>query len=327
MRMAEWAQSIFPALREPLLDNSSTVSDVTLAMAVILVALEIMSPGAFGHGVSWREHIAHARSLHVKPLDLTSDDVTPDGFGFLQSWLAYMDVMGNLVAGPRVELTCKPQAYFALTEASKCAEDLDEIDCMMGISVKCARLLGQVAELAKQCQGERFRLDGRLLHGWTPNSVIAEQALSLEQQLMESLRQSSRPCAHVCAGNIYMTDLAEMAAMNEAFHWAGLIHLRRRVLGKDRGDPDIQGHVEKILKCLDHIRVGGAAETRCLFPMFTAGCEAPGDRHLARIVGRLVGAERSGLKQVRENAFLYLSFFCFCFCLVVCLILLRIWPR
>lgn len=299
MRLAGWAQSVFPALRESLLNDSVPVSDVTLAMAVILVALEIMSPGAFGQGISWREHIAHARGLLAKRLDKSLEEAG-EGFWFIQSWLGYVDVMGGLMAGPRFDSTCKAQTYFTLTEPSRSADDLDEIDCMMGISVKCARLLGQVAALAKQCQGERFRLDGQLLHGWTPQPAVIEQALSLEQHMMESLRQSSRPCTHVRASNIHMRDLAEMAAMNEAFHWAGLIHLRRRVLGRVSTHPDIQGHVQKIVQCLDQIRVGGAAETRCLFPIFTAGCEAAKEEHQTRLLGRLLSAEKSGMKQVRE---------------------------
>lgn len=299
MRLAGWAQAVFPALRESLLNDSALVSDVTLAMAVMLVALEIMSPGAFGQGISWREHIAHARGLLAKRLDKTLD-AAGEGIWFIQSWLGYVDVMGSLMAGPRFDSTYKAQTYFTLTEPSKSADDLDEIDCMMGISVKCARLLGQVAELAKQCQGERFRLDGKLLHGWAPQPTAIKQALSLEQHLMESLRQSSRPCTHVRASHMNMRDLAEMAAMNEAFHWAGLIHVHRRVLGRASSHPDIQGHVLKMMQCLDQVRAGGAAETRCLFPIFTAGCEAANEEDQTRLLGRLLSAEKSGMKQVCE---------------------------
>ncbi|KAK8925262.1 hypothetical protein VCV18_005689 [Metarhizium anisopliae] len=297
MRMAEWAQSVFPALRESLLGASSSMPNVTLAMAVMLIALEIMSPGAFGRGVSWREHVAHARGLLAKCLDHGPQDTTVEGMWFIQSWLGYIDVMGGLMAGPLLDMTCKSQVYFPPSETRRCANDLDEIDCMMGISVKCARLLGQVAELAKQCQGERFRLDGQLLQGWCPQPTMVEQALLLEKHLMESLRQSSRPCPHVRAGSIHMRDLAEMAGVNEAFHWAGMIHLHRRVLGKATDHPDVQGSVRRIMQCLEQIGTRGVAKTRYLFPIFTAGCEALTERQQTKLLGRLTNAEKSGMKQ------------------------------
>jgi hypothetical protein len=208
-----------------------------------------------------------------------------------------MDVMGGLLAGPRCDFKYKPQTYFTSAGPSHFPNSLDEIDCMMGISVECARLLGQVAELAKQCQGERFRLDGRLLTDWSPQPVMVEQARALEQNLMESLRRSSKPCAHVRAASIHL-DQTEMAALNEAFHRAGLIHLHRRVLGKPTDDVDVQGHAQTIIQCLDRIRVGGAAEARCLFPLFTAGCETLTQSHQARLLGRLASAEMNGMKQV-----------------------------
>ncbi|KAG8421143.1 hypothetical protein J3458_003047 [Metarhizium acridum] len=272
-------------------------------MAIMLIALEIMSPGAFGRGVSWREHVAHARGLLAKCLDQAPQDATVEGIWFIQSWLGYIDIMGSLMAGPLLDLTCKSQVYFQLSEPRICANDLDEIDCMMGISVKCARLLGQVAELAKQCQGERFRLDGQLLQGWCPQPTMVEQALLLEKHLMESLRQSSRPCPHVRAGSIHMKDLAEMAGVNEAFHWAGLIHLHRRVLGKATDHPDVQGSVRKIMQCLEQIGTRGVAKTRYLFPIFTAGCEALTERQQTKLLGRLTNAEKSGMRQVREIFF------------------------
>ncbi|GAB0146530.1 hypothetical protein EsHS_00006928 [Epichloe bromicola] len=301
MRMAEWAQSIFPALRGSLVNGSAPVSDVVLAMAVMLVALEIMSPGAFGQGVSWRVHIAHAKTLLLKRLNHANEEPSRhssnEGLWFIRSWLGYMDVMGSLMTGPRHDSVCKPHACFAIPEPSECDGNPDEIDCMTGVSAKCARLLGRVAELSKQCQGERFGLGGQLLQGWSPQAAVAEQALAIERQLLESLRQSSRPCSHVRAGSIHMRDLAEMAAINEAFHWAGLIHLHRRILGSRADHPEVQAHVRNIVMCLDRLRVGAAAELRCLFPIFTAGCEAIDEKQQIRLLSKLMSAERSGMKQ------------------------------
>ncbi|KHO00059.1 C6 zinc finger domain containing protein [Metarhizium album ARSEF 1941] len=298
--MAEWAQSIFPALWKPFLGDFGPMSNVTLAMTVLLIALEIMSPSAFGRGVSWREHVAHARRLLAKRLEQAPQDASVEGLWFIQSWLGYVDIMGGLVTRPGLGLSCQSQVYFPLSEPHEYGKDLDEIDCMMGISVRCARLLSQVAELAQQCQGERFGVDGQMLRGWYPRPAMVRQARLLEDNLMESLRRSSRPCPHVRAGSIRMKDLAEMAGVNEAFHWAGLIHLHRRVLGKPTNHADVQGNVRKIMQCLEQIGTEGVAKTRYLFPIFTAGCEALTERQRARLLSRLASAEKIGMKQVRE---------------------------
>ncbi|KAK2589536.1 hypothetical protein QQS21_012788 [Conoideocrella luteorostrata] len=305
MRMAEWAQSVFPALREPLVNEPAPVSDVALSMAVMLVALEIMSPGAFGQGISWREHITHARALFAKRLEHASKEPSgsndDEGFKFIENWLGHVFVMGSLMAGPRLDSVCTPHVRFTLSDSYSCGEDSDEINCMTGISLKCASLLGRVAELTKQCQGERFRLDGRLLRGWSPEAAVTEQAILLEKQMMESFRQSSRPCSHVRMGNIHMQDLTEIAAINEAFHAAGLIHLHQRVLGSPVDHAEVQSQVQKIIQCLDQLRIGAAAEIRCLFPMFTAGCAAIDENQQAKILGRLMSAEKSGMKQVGQS--------------------------
>ena len=90
-----------------------------------------------------------------------------------------------------------------------------------------------------------------------------------------------------------------MVATNEAFHWAGLVHLDRRVLGKSSRDPEVQNAVREIVGALYKVRKGGTAEACLLFPMFTAGCDAQdlGQREL--IMERLRSVEGSGMTQVR----------------------------
>ena len=89
-----------------------------------------------------------------------------------------------------------------------------------------------------------------------------------------------------------------MVATNDAFHWAGLIHLNRRVLGKDSTDVEVQLAVRGIVGALYKVRKGGTAEACLVFPMFTAGCDAQEPAQRERIMERLRVVEESGMTQV-----------------------------
>lgn len=308
MRMAEWAQSIFATLRESLMSEAAPVTAVPMAMATMLVALEIMCPGAFGPGLSWRKHVSHARRLLLKSgehsAEKMSNGIDGETFSLVRSWLGYVHVMGNLMAGPRSDMHSDPEFHEVLnpldldqqTEASHVA------CCITGMSAKGMQLLGRVASLARQCQAERFGIDGRLRQEWSPGAARLQQAALLRQEVQENLCHPWWPCSHVSAKTLHLRDLAEMAAVNEAFHWAGLIHLYRRVMGKKRGHPDVRAAMLKIMECLRQLRVGAASEMRFLFPLFTAGCEATDDGIKSRLVDRLVSAGRRGMKHVSPNS-------------------------
>ncbi|KAL3963946.1 hypothetical protein ACCO45_000950 [Purpureocillium lilacinum] len=300
MRMAEWAQDVFPGLRQSLGDGQQPVSDTTLAMAVMLASLEIMSPGALGQGISWRQHLNLASGLMTKRVQQLGEagfeGRLEDERLFIRSWIARANMHGMLSPPPTDDAACR---ILPLDMAALMPE-LDEIDCIMGYSARCARLLGQVADMARRCDRERIGPGGQLLPGWVPHTRTIEAALALDQELRESMKTSSKPCMHVRTGNIQMRDLAEMAATNEAFHWAGRAHLHRRVLGRASTDADVQAAVEQMVHCLEQTRAGGAAELGMVFPMFTAGCEAVDEGQRSKVLARFKSAERSGMEQVRR---------------------------
>ena len=97
----------------------------------------------------------------------------------------------------------------------------------------------------------------------------------------------------------YQWDSLEMAATNEAFHWAGLVHLHRRILGKPSSHADVQNAVREIFGALYKVRRGGSsAEAGLLFPMFTAGCDAQDERQRSEILERIKSVEGFGMTQV-----------------------------
>jgi hypothetical protein len=135
---------------------------------------------------------------------------------------------------------------------------------------------------------------------WRPSNEIWDRAEKLEAHLSESRYRVAHFCIHRrFPGEVsYQWDQLEMAATNEAFHWAGLVHLHRRVLGKSSTHVDVHQAVQEILGSLYKIRRGSAAEACLLFPIFTAGCESQDTRVRADLLERMKSLECSGTTQV-----------------------------
>ncbi|KAI9871134.1 MAG: hypothetical protein M1823_008535, partial [Watsoniomyces obsoletus] len=98
--------------------------------------------------------------------------------------------------------------------------------------------------------------------------------------------------------NMTDKDAEESLATNSAFHWAGMVHLLRRVHNLPRAAPEVQNAVHEIVKTLVMLREGGSAEACLLFPMFTAGVEAEDALDRAEVLARIKGAEGLGMCQV-----------------------------
>ncbi|KAF6841132.1 cyclophilin type peptidyl-prolyl cis-trans isomerase/CLD [Colletotrichum plurivorum] len=300
MRIAFWVQDIFPALRLALSDREQIISNTSLATAIMLASLEIISPTAFGYEIPWQTHLNLARDLMRKRLT----DLKRTAYGleedqvcsFLWSWFAYLDVLGSLSGGVPDGDPSRPWVleYTMLNSV----DDQYEIDCIMGFTTKCVQLLAQIAELSRHCDMQRIGAGGLNQRDWTPTMDCIRRAQELERELRDSMTQPSHPCRHV--HDVEARDRQEMVLMNEAFHWAGLVHLHRRVFGKSSGHADVQGPVQRILSCMGCIRSGGTAETGFLFPMFTAGCNTLGGDQRMMILERFTSVESNGMTQVQK---------------------------
>ena len=178
-------------------------------------------------------------------------------------------------------------------------EDAFQIDCLTGFTSRCVGILARIAELAKKCDSERIDSDGAVIDDWTPSAYIKDVAKKLKSGLTEARTHKYKGCPHrnrSAAEAVW--DSIEMVATNETFHWAGLIHLHRRVLRKPTYDPEVQTAVREIVFALDKVRKGGTAEACLLFPMFTAGCQAKEDWQREKLLERLKSVEGSGMTQV-----------------------------
>ena len=292
-RIALWVQDIFPALSRALDDPGSQISNANLATAIMLASLEIISPNTFEVPIPWQSHLNVARRMLMARGGARSIHRKDAVSYFLSRWFAYLDVIGSLSGGK------KEQPLFSGDHWVLEGEDDLQIDCITGSTSRCIRLLARIAELAKQTDSERIDSDGAVIEDWSPSPRIVSAAKELKANLLEARALKYKGCPHRNSSEAdAVWDSIDMVATNEAFHWAGLIHLHRRVLRKQPSDPEIQTPVREIVIALDRVRKGGMAEACLLFPMFTAGCQAREDWQREKLLERLKSVEGSGMTQV-----------------------------
>jgi hypothetical protein len=296
-RIALWVQDIFPNLRHALDDPSAIISNANLATAIMLASLEIISPKAFGVAVPWQNHLDTARQMITArggPQRMQTASRGDKVSSFLWSWFAYLDVLGSLSGG---KANSSSSAWILDYEIDE--ENDYQIDCILGFTSRCVRILAKVAELSRVCDSERIGPDHVIRSEWEPSEDTVARAEKLESDLAESRLHPAKPCTHMQSMGeaAYQWDSLEMTATNEAFHWAGLVHLHRRILGKPSTHGDVQIAVREIFGALYKVRRGSSAEACLLFPMFTAGCDTQDERQRSDILERIKGVERIGMTQ------------------------------
>jgi hypothetical protein len=324
-RIALWVRDVFPSLRHALDDLSNTeISNANLATAIMLASLEIISPSAFGVSVPWQNHLSVARSI-IKcrgggPKSVSRKD--PVTF-FLTRWLAYLDVLGSL-SGRRNEEPLFGGNYWRRSstavplppsefEIYGTDDEADfAIDCLLGFTTRCVSILARIATLARECEWQRIdSATGKAKPDWRPPPEIAEEAKELCTDLANSRvhpqpkyleHMSSDPQKMGLYGDgvgLHEHDEGSgLDATNAAFHWAGHVHLLRRIFNLPRSAPEVQDAVREIVDALHRVQQGGNAEACLLFPMFTAGVEAEDQSIRDTVLGRIKGVEEVGLCQV-----------------------------
>ena len=287
--------------------------------------MEIISPSGFGVNIPWQNHLSIARSIVRNRGGPHTVSRTDPVMYFLTRWLAYLDVLGSLSGRWNEDplfagnyWTSAHDDHISTKELSLTDEDEDDdytIDCMLGFTTRCVSILAQVALLARRCDSQRMDAEtGEINVDWRPSREILTEADKLQRDLEHARDHEQKQCSHhsptlsraeVCAwrrpstvNNLSETEAEESLATNSAFHWAGLIHLLRRVHNLPRSDLQVQQAVGETVKILDRIREGGSAEACLLFPMFTAGVEAESELHRLAILTRMKGAEGLGMCQV-----------------------------
>ena len=297
-RIAHWVQDVFPALRRAL-DNPSQISNSNLATAILLASLEIISPNTFEVSVSWQTHLNVARQMILARKGANSVHRKDKVSWFLTRWFAYLDVLGSL-SGTKYGRPLYGGDYWVNDTDG---EEIYQVDCLLGFTSRCVSILAKIAELAGSCDSQRIDSYGNVDENWQPAPYIVEAAENLKLELQEARMHRYQGCTHRRASTQVGDNSSyaiELVTTNDAYHWAGLIHVDRRVLGKSSRDVEVQFAVREIVSALYKVRQGGAAEGCLLFPMFTAGCDAQEQRHRDVIMDRLRSVEASGMTQVRK---------------------------
>ena len=298
-RIAEYVKDVFPKLRHAVTSNEP-ITTSALATAIMLASLEILSPGAFGFGIPWQTHLSIARQMVVArggpETNFRSDKVSY----FLMRWFAFLDIIGSLSGrGRDMPLSTK---YWV--------DDFCDpvVDCLLGFHTDCIGYLARVSYLVNTVEPMRLDEMGNVREDWQPSPEIAEQALQLKRELRAAREHVWKACPYPSntdnANNPHEAgwDGLEIAATNDMFHWAALIHLDRRVLNLPLENAEVQYAVGEIVGGLYKIRGGSSAEANILFPLFTAGVSAIDPLQRGRVMSRLGVVETFGMTHVSDSA-------------------------
>ncbi|KAF3034713.1 hypothetical protein E8E12_006522 [Didymella heteroderae] len=305
-RIALWVRDVFPQLRLALASNPHEVSNSTLCAVIMMASLEIIASNTFEVPISWQSHLQMARAMVLARGGPQGIDKADRVSYFLGRWFAYLDVLGSL-SGNKTD-TPLGSMYWSASNAQHDSEF--EIDCLMGFTNRCVGSLARISELAKACEPLRIDAQGNIRDDWRPTPDIEAQALAIKRELEEGLTQRHvQHCTHALSPSSSSSsssssqetntwDATEIYATNEMFHWGGLVHLYRRVLGRPASDSCVQGAIHSIVELLYKVRRGSSAEACLLFPMFVAGCDAQDAGQREKIMDRLRGVEGFGMTQI-----------------------------
>ncbi|KAJ5787656.1 Crotonase core, partial [Penicillium paradoxum] len=292
-RIAHWVSQVFPTLRMALESSHENITDSHLATAIMLLSLKIVSPGTFEAPISWKSHLKLARDLFLARSESMARPGNRIG-AFFCRWLSYLDTMGSLScrdAGPPLMI------YNSILTACSSPEGLDEfaVDCFTGFTPRTGVFLIRLAQLVQKCDSQRFDEMGEFRRDWHASADMVMEAQSV---LGDIDGISDR--AHAIPAHHEGVESSDMIAIEEAFRFAGLLHLHRRVFGSTPDSFPVKEALRKLIDALARMRPGAATEVCSLFPLFTAGCESGDSAQRAKLLDRFFVLESSGMKQIQN---------------------------
>ncbi|KAK2733729.1 hypothetical protein FQN57_001956 [Myotisia sp. PD_48] len=295
-RIAQWTSGVFTLLCHALNDPNKKLSDTTLATAIMLVSLKVISPTTFEVPVRWESHLKMAREIFLARQQAQPDRAADQISSFLGRWLGYLDIFGGLSSRvaepPLVEPAYWPLSTEQPGETTSCDKEY-EIDCFSGITPRVCSLLARLGEFTHQC--DNLHADPTAPPSWNASRI----AMSRAEQLLRDMDASSPYNTPGRRTHHSKPVEPSMAAIDEAYRLAGLIHLHRRVFGRSAADPLIKQLVDSLVDALNQISRGGQEEVCVLFPLFTAGCESQDQQQRVEIRNRVKDFEGVGMKQIR----------------------------
>lgn len=319
-RIGRFLDETVRSLQASLDDPDTAKSDSTLATAIMLSSYQIISPNPFnmaGLNITWQTHLSAARRIILARGGAQGMHSRDKVSYFLVRWFAYLDLLGSL-SGREIDEPFFSGKYWTNDDGNDEQEEFS-VDCFFGFTGRCVSILAKIGELARQCETDkrefleassmssgRMILSSSRLDSWHPSPKIQAAAMALQRELEDARGKASGHCSHTHHQEQHFrtgspadeSDAVELLATNDAFHWAALVHLYRRVLNYHTHHPRVQNAVAQIVSAMLKVPLGGTAENCLLFPLFSAGCEAVEVNHRDYTLKRMLAVEKSGLTQV-----------------------------
>ncbi|KAJ5194298.1 Aflatoxin biosynthesis regulatory protein [Penicillium cf. griseofulvum] len=295
-RIAHWVSNVFPTLRMALESSNEDITDSHLATAIMLLSLKIVSPGTFEVPITWKTHLKLARDLFLSRSERMAQPGNRIGALFAR-WLGYLDTMGALScreAGPPLMI------YHSILTACSAPDGHDEfgVDCFTGFTPRTGVFLIRLAQLVQECDNQRFDEMGNFRHDWHASAEMVLEGQSLLGDIDDEISISEG--AHTSPVHHHGLESSDMIAMEEAFRFAGILHLHRRVLGSSPESFPVKEVLRKLIDALGRMRPGAATEVCSLFPLFTASCECRDPVQKNKLLDRFFVLESSGMKQIQN---------------------------
>ncbi|OJD13962.1 hypothetical protein AJ78_05649 [Emergomyces pasteurianus Ep9510] len=271
-RIDQWTRPVLPALRAALANPEKHRSFTNLATVLMLITIKLMFPDIFEVPLSWQAHLKFARELFIshQPMHHGSErDTQQDAVEkFLSQWLGYIDIIGSHYC-QQTELALFEGGYLQQLVPADRDKEL-ELDCFSGFTPICGSLFRRLSELTHQCDKERRRYSYSPggSSEWRPTTEIIDKAEKLRQDMINMSTPRYKYWRHRTA-----QEWKRRVATNRAFQLAGLIHLYRRVMGRESSDPEVQSTVAALTNELNQIPRNEKFRRVCPIPqeLFTAG--------------------------------------------------------
>ncbi|KOS44463.1 hypothetical protein ACN38_g4613 [Penicillium nordicum] len=292
-RIAHWVSQVFPTLRMALESSNEDITDSHLATAIMLLSLKIVSPRTFEVPITWKSHLKLARDLFLARSESMAQPGNRIG-AFFARWLGYLDTMGSLScrqAGPPLMI------YHSILTACSAPDGHDDfgVDCFTGFTARTGVFLIRLARLVQECDNQRFDEMGNFRHDWHPSAEMVFEAQSVLDDI-DGIGER----AYTSPEHHNGLESSDMIAIEEAFRFAGLLHLHRRVLKSPLDSFPVKEVLRKLIDALGRMRPGAATEVCSLFPLFTAGCESRDSVQKDKLLDRFLLLENSGMKQIQN---------------------------
>ncbi|KAI5293679.1 hypothetical protein KEM52_005320 [Ascosphaera acerosa] len=257
-RIAHWVCYVFPSLRHDLTDPQRRSSPLTLATAIMLVSLKIISPSTFEAPISWQDHLKLARELYAFYREAHVGRPPNQVSKFLNSWFGYIDILGSISCediAPPVPGVYGPSASRGddggRGDLRGSSDEEWVIECYSGFTPRTGALMFRLAELIGRCRRRRDRLRA-VSPSSTPGTTLSQRDVFDEFV--------PPPDIHIEAEAL----LQDMIDDRRNLH-------KRRTAHDEEQDGDEKGLTE-------HLETSGSARSVSLNPSRTAGAAARATR-------------------------------------------------